>query len=223
MQFTPLGDSAVVIGVGKGIKPATLQRVRALTAMLRNDPPHGTMDIVPAYTTITVFYDLARISSVEDFSAELKRKTRWVKSAKLEKPRTVTIPVCYGGEFGPELPAIAQRTKLSEKEVISMHLGGDYVVHALGFAPGFTYLGGLAEKLHTPRLETPRTHVPPGSVGIGGVHTGVYPFSTPAGWNLIGRTPISMFRMREDEPALLRMGDQVKFRSISEEEFTTWK
>jgi|UniRef100_UPI00404B4A72 inhibitor of KinA len=223
MQIMPMGDSAIVIKLGDVIKTATLERVQAWSATLMSNPPAGTLDIVPAYNTITVFYDLQLIKDLEAFCADLMLGLRRAKSVKIGKQRTVSIPVCYGGEYGPDLAMIAKRANLTENAAIALHSRGLYLVHAVGFSPGFAYLGGLAKKLHAPRLKTPRTRVPAGSLGIGGAQTGVYPFSSPGGWNLIGRTPLLMFCADDPEPARLSVGDQVKFKPITAEEFLAWK
>ena len=139
------------------------------------------------------------------------------------KGRTVEIPVCYDPEFGPDLGLVAKQAKLTPEEVIKRHGKPEYLVYLVGFAPGFPYLGGLPKELHTPRHAKPRMVVPPGSVGIGGQQTGIYPLATPGGWNLIGRTPVRLFRPEENPPVLLRAGDQVKFRAISREEFAKWE
>ena len=135
----------------------------------------------------------------------------------------IEIPVSYGGEHGPDLQEVAQHCGLAVTEVMALHAKADYLVHAIGFAPGFPYLGGLPEKLHAPRRTTPRLSVPAGSVGIGGAQTGIYPLVTPAGWQIIGCTPLLLFRPNEAEPTLLRVGDRVKFRAITPEEFAAWK
>ena len=129
------------------------------------------------------------------------------------------IPVCYGGEFGPDLPFVAARAGLSEDEAARRHAAGEYRVHLIGFAPGFPYLGGLTAELAAPRRATPRERVPAGSVGIAGRQTGVYPLETPGGWQIIGRTPLRLFRLDADPPALLRTGDGVRFRAIAADEF----
>jgi inhibitor of KinA len=140
-----------------------------------------------------------------------------------QESRRVEIPVCYEGEFASDLADVAARSGLTTQRVVELHSGADYLAHAVGFAPGFAYLGGLPQKIHTPRRATPRTSVPAGTVGIGGAQTGVYSLTTPGGWNLIGRTPLKMFDAARAEPALLRVGDQVKFRAITPEEFAAWK
>lgn len=224
MTLSPLGDTAIVLELGHGISEATLASVRALTAALTRDPPAGVVDVVPAFVSVTIFYDPPRIGSYEQLCAELKdRAARVVATASPIPARLVEIPVCYGGDFGPDLPQVAARCGLGPDEVIALHSGAEYTVYAIGFAPGFPYLGGLPVKLHTPRRATPRTQVPAGSVGIGSGQTGIYPLATPGGWNLIGRTPRALFRLHKHPPALLHAGDRVKFNPISPEEFAAWK
>jgi len=230
MTFTPLGDSAVVVALGAGIDEEALRRVRALTALLGGDRPAGICDVVPAYATVTVFYDPGRLAGARPYETVCRfitERSRNLEAEAKKKPATVArvieIPVCYGGEHGPDLGLVAEHCGLEAEDVVSKHRGADYLVHAIGFAPGFSYLGGLPAKLHTPRRPTPRVSVPTGSVGIGGAQTGIYPMSTPGGWQLIGRTPLALFRPDATEPALLRVGDRVKFRSITAEEFAAWK
>jgi inhibitor of KinA len=224
MTLSPLGDAALVLEFGHEIDEAALARVRALTTSLESDLPAGVTDIVPAFASVTVFYDLAQAGSYEQLCAELKtRAARAASRPPFETARLVEIPVCYGGEFGSDLDDVAAHAGLAADEAVALHSGVEYRVHAIGFAPGFPYLGGLPARLHMPRRATPRIEVPAGTVGIGGAQTGVYPLATPGGWNLIGRTPLALFRAQEDPPALLRAGDSVKFRPISAKEFAAWK
>ena len=224
MTLFPLGDAALVLEFGHAIDDAALVRVQALAASLGRDPPAGVTDVVPAFASVTVFYDLARAGSYDQLCAELRtRAGRAASRPPFATTRVIEIPGCYGGEFGPDLQQVATQAGLSAEEAVALHSGAEYRVHAIGFVPGFPYLGGLPARLHTPRRATPRTQVPAGAVGIGGAQTGVYPLATPGGWNLIGRTPLALFRPAEDPPALLRAGDTVKFRSISPEEFASWK
>jgi inhibitor of KinA len=218
-----MGDTAVVLQLGSGIKETTLARVRALAGALEREPPAGVVDIVPSATAVTVFYDLARIQGFAELCAALKMHAARIKPLKRKAIRTLTIPVCYGGEHGVDLVEVATQAGLSEAAVIALHAQTTYLVHAVGFMPGFPYLGGLAKKLHTPRRAQPRAQVPAGSVGIGGEQTGVYPLVSPGGWNLIGRTPLKLFQPGEAPPILLRVGDRVKFKPITPEEFAAWK
>jgi len=176
---------------------------------------------------VTLFYDpaaaVAAGASVEGIADWLSEKVRerLKNPPKLEKtkPRTVEVPVCYGGEFGPDLLRVAALAKLSPEELVRRHSAAEYLVHLVGFAPGFPYLGGLPRELQTPRHAKPRMVVPPGSVGIGGEQAGIYPLATPGGWNLIGRTPLRLFRPEQNPPVLLAAGDRVKFRPIPPGEF----
>lgn len=241
MLFAPLGDSAVLVTLGRSIDDATLVRVRSLTRALEVSRPVGVVDVVPAYSTVAVYYDLTAFAGsdgpVFERVCELiaqraeKAEHAWpdVVPGKLagggqdEKSATIEIPVCYGGEYGPDLQEVARHCGLREEEVVTLHSGGDYRVHAVGFAPGFPYLGGLPVSLRTPRRATPRTRVAAGSVGIGWTQTGIYPLETPGGWQLIGRTPLAMFQVERNPPALLSVGDRVRFRAISAEEFAAWR
>ena len=224
MTLSPLGDAAVVVALGTGADELALPRVRALAAALARDLPAGVVDIVPAFASVTVYYNPALIGSYAALCAQIEIQAARAEAAVVaQDPRVGEIPVCYGGELGPDLGAVAARAGLSAEAVVTLHCGADYQVQAVGFAPGFAYLGGLPAKIHTPRRDTPRTSVPASTVGIGGEQTGVYPLATPGGWNLIGRTPLRMFDPERTAPALLHVGDQVRFRVISAEEFAAWK
>ena len=224
MTLSPLGDAAVVIELGSERDEVALTRVHALTAALRRDPPAGVIDIVPAFATVTVFYDLLRIGGFESFCAELKtRAGRAAVSPPHDSGRLVEIPVCYGDEWGPDLLEVATSAGQSPDEVVALHSGADYRVFAIGFAPGFPYLIGLPAKLQIPRRANPRVRVPAGSVAIGGAQTGIYPLAMPGGWNLIGQTPLALFQAEASPAALLNVGDRVKFRPITKEAFARWK
>ncbi|MDO8542750.1 MAG: 5-oxoprolinase subunit PxpB [Opitutaceae bacterium] len=220
MTLLPLGDSAVSVGLGALIDEGMAARVRALAAEIARHPPRGLVDLVPAFASVAVFYDINRISGFERLCADLEALvTRSEDAVVSTTGRRIEIPVTYGGEFGPDLEAVAAQTGLRASEVIASHASADYLVHAIGFMPGFPYLGGLPARLSVPRQVTPRPNVAAGSVGIGGAQTGIYPVSTPGGWNIIGRTPRRLFDPARAEPALLRPGDNVKFRAIDALEF----
>lgn len=224
MTLSPLGDSAIVAALGRGLDESALPRVRALAAALEHDRPMGVLEIVPAFATVTVFYDPVHSGGYEALCRGIEdRAARAEATLVSQETPLVEIPVCYGGDFGPDLAEVAARSGLGVEKVAALHSGANYLVHAVGFTLGFAYLGGLPEKIHTPRRATPRTSVPAGSVGIGGAQTGVYPLATPGGWNLIGRTPLMLFDATRAEPARLSVGDRVKFRAISPEEFAAWK
>ncbi len=227
MQITPLGDNALILEVGTVIDESTHRKVQAAWRALAAAPLPGVNELVPAYTTVTVFYDPAAAVQagapalgIADWLGErLHDRLKHPPKSDKAKPALVEIPVCYEGDFGPDLGRVAAQAKLSVADVIKRHTKADYLVHLIGFAPGFPYLGGLPKELHTPRHAKPRLAVPPGSVGIGGEQTGIYPLSTPGGWNLIGRTPLRLFRPEQNPPVLLTAGDRVKFKAISADEF----
>jgi KipI family sensor histidine kinase inhibitor len=223
MQLIPLGDCAVLVVLRAKNSTAALEAVARLARSLNHAPPAGITDVVPAFTTITVHYDPARLAA--GAGTPWERVTAWIKTApaapagagRRKAGREVVVPVCYGGEQGPDLAAVATHAKLSEAEVIRLHTKAVYRVAAVGFSPGFPYLLGMAPKLATPRRTTPRLLVHAGSVGIGGTQTGVYPTATPGGWSIIGRTPVRLFRPEDEAaPTLLEAGDTVKFTAITE-------
>lgn len=227
MLFRPLGDNALLVEIGDTIDESTHRRVQTAWRSLAAAPLPGIIELVPAYTSVTAFYDpllAVRAGAPQDkivewLTTQLHERIKNPPKMEKFKGRTVEIPVCYDAEFGPDLGWVAKQARLTSEEVIKRHGKPEYLVYLVGFAPGFPYLGGLPKELHTPRHAKPRMIVPPGSVGIGGQQTGIYPLATPGGWNLIGRTPVRLFRPEENPPVLLRAGDQVKFRAISREEF----
>lgn len=228
MKIEPLGDSGAVATLGAGIDPATLASVLNFAGALAAARRRGIVDIVPAYCTVTVFYDPAEcadsgVGAYEGVRRFMESCAAGKGVAAFGQQRMIEVPVCYGGEHGPDLGHVAERCGITVDEVVELHSGAEYLVHAIGFTPGFPYLGGLPDSLRTPRRESPRARVAAGSVGIGAAQTGVYPISSPGGWQLIGRTPLVLFRPEETPASLLRPGDRVRFRRISEVEFESWK
>jgi len=228
MRFTPLGDRAVTITLGSTIDLATHRRVRSACAALDAASPPGMIDQVPAFASLTVHYDPALVAGdpslapYERLVAQLDEVLSNAREEALPAPRVVEIPVCYGGELGPDLGDVAEQHGLTPQQVIDLHAGTEYLVYMVGFMPGFAYMGGLPERLATPRRATPRTAVPAGTVGIGGSQTGVYPLESPGGWNLIGRTPLRIFEIGRDPATLLAAGDRARFAPISPREFERW-
>ena len=227
MRFRPLGDNALMVELGDVIDESTHERVQKAWRALVAAPLPGVLEVVPAYTTVTAFYDPvlavqagAPAGNIVDWLGTqlLERISDPPKMEKL-KARTVEVPVCYEAEYGPDMGFVAKYAKLSPEDVIKLHAKPEYLVYLVGFAPGFPYLGGLPKALHVPRHSKPRMVVPPGSVGIGGEQTGIYPLATPGGWNLIGRTPLRLFQPAVNPPVLLRAGDRVKFRAITKAEY----
>ncbi|WP_419871330.1 5-oxoprolinase subunit PxpB [Candidatus Pristimantibacillus sp. PTI5] len=231
-ELLPLGDSAVILRLAGGISIETHRIVSSLTAAIEAQPFAGFMECVPSFAAAAVHYDPLLVSRsragdelmhgtiFETVCARLKAcLSKELTSAADQVTRMVEIPVCYGGEYGPDLSFVADLNGLSEEEVIAIHAAGSYLVYMLGFAPGFPYLGGMSEEIAAPRHQTPRTSIPQGSVGIAGKQTGVYSVSTPGGWQLIGRTPLALFRPQEEIPSLLRPGDSVRFKPITSQEY----
>lgn len=217
-QFRAASDQSLMVYLGEGIALENHQRVLKLLRLLQSEPINGIRNLHPAYSSVLIKFDPLRLDH-DELQSKLIPYLGRLDREPLPAPREVEIPVCYGGEFGPDLSDVAEMHGMTTAQVIELHSSPIYVVYFLGFAPGFAYLGGLPEGLASARLETPRATVPQGSVGIGGNQTGVYPFPTPGGWRLIGRTPVAMFRRDANPMSLLQIGDHVHFRAISEKEF----
>jgi inhibitor of KinA len=224
-QLFPLGDAAVVVQFGESISPAIHLAIQAFNAQLTQQPFVGLRECVPAFTTLTVYYDPWLVSAqgkhlpYERVCAVLQQRLLSAPPALAARHNTVEIPVCYGGDLGPDLEVVARHTGLTPAEVVAYHSAPEYLVHMIGFAPGFPYLGGLDERLVTPRRAEPRQLVPAGAVGIAGAQTGIYSLPTPGGWQLIGRTPLHLFDPTAASPSLLHAGQHLRFVPIGEAEF----
>jgi KipI family sensor histidine kinase inhibitor len=202
--------------------PITLQaneKVRKLLRLLELEPVEGVRNLHPAYCSLLVKFDALKLRH-EEMEGILRGYLARIDDVKLPEPRLVEIPVCYGSEFGSDLAEVAALRGMTAAQVVERHTAVEYLVYFLGFVPGFAYLGELDKELVTPRLASPRRRVAAGSVGIAGNQTGVYPFATPGGWRLLGRTPVKMFRADREGLSLLTIGDRVKFTPIDAERFT---
>ena len=208
----------MLVSFGDEISRPLHENVLRLTNALLSENKSFLRNVHPAYATVLISFDpmLASFSAVHRYVESVLKK---INSFPLPKRREIEIPVCYGGEFGPDLNDVASCNNLSLDEVVRIHSSGEYLVYFLGFSPGFPYMGGLSNKIATPRLATPRRKTPVGSVAIGGNQTGIYPVSSPGGWRIIGRTPVRIFRRDGEHPTLLQMGDLVRFKSITKDEF----
>ncbi len=215
MRTVDASDRSLLLVFGDRISLAAHRDVLRLTPLMRTVA--GVTNVHPAYASILIDFDprVTRHAAVERAAADLFAQAA---SASIPEARTIEIPVAYGGEYGPDLESVAQLTGHTPEEVIAIHSGAEYLVYFLGFSPGFPYLGGLPESIAAPRLETPRTRVPAGSVAIGGAQTGVYPLTSPGGWRIIGRTSMRLFDPAADPPALLRMGDHIEFVPVGKTE-----
>lgn len=218
VRFCPASDQSVLVYLGDHIGLPAHERVLQLLRRLQQRPPAWLRNVQPAYTSLMVTFDPCVVDHAAVETA-LRRHDLERKLPHARKPRIVQIPVCYGGDFGPDLHEAARAVRLKPAQFIQLHSSRTYHAYFLGFAPGFAYLGDLPDQIAVPRLQTPRSVVPAGSVGIAGKQTAVYPFSTPGGWVLIGRTPVAVFRPDSKPMELISIGDQVKFRPISPEEF----
>ncbi len=226
LQFYPLGDSAIVLQFGDIISPDVHTKVRGFAHYLQKHPFQGLVEFVPAFTTVTVYYNpwvVSEKGNEDPYEKVLGIMKNMLVKAKEKtdtyKAKTIEIPVCYGGSFGPDLEFVAEYNKLTPEKVIAYHSKVTYLVYMIGFAPGFPYLGGMNKKIAAPRRDTPRAAIPVGSVGIAGNQTGIYPIETPGGWQLIGRTPLSIFNPQLEEPSLLKAGDTIRFKPITEQEY----
>jgi inhibitor of KinA len=207
----------------------TLNEVLRAFQRIRNAAIPGVIELALAYTSVSVFFDpvtVAKTAETPDklfdwFATRIRAVAGGPDPGRTARSssRSLEIPVCYDSEFAPDLDHVAEHAKISRIEVVDLHSAGEYRAACIGFVPGFPFLSGLARKLATPRRDVPRKEIPPGSVGIGGAQTGIYPLRSPGGWNLIGRTPLKLFDPTKDPPALLRAGDRVRFRAITREEF----
>jgi inhibitor of KinA len=236
MEITPLGDSALTVRLRERFDDApeqTLDTVLRAFQQLQNAAIPGVIELAPGYTSVTAFFDpitaaksaetqdkvfdwlAARIRAAVAAGADRGRR----RTGAQRRKRLVEIPVCYDPEFALDIDDVARRAAIPSSEVIRLHSTAEYRVACIGFVPGFPFLAGLPKELATPRRDVPRKQIPPGSVGIGGAQTGIYPLRSPGGWNLIGRTPLRLFDPQKNPPALLRAGERVRFRKISRDEF----
>jgi KipI family sensor histidine kinase inhibitor len=223
MRIEPLGDSALIVRVADHFDPETsLNEVSAIARQIEAAAIPGLIELAPAYTTLGVFFDPARTGRFDELKAAIERTLQ--TSLEPARPRSggetvIEVPVCYENDFAPDLGKVAQHAGLSSDEVIRRYLDATYRVTCVGFTPGFPFLSGLPPELATPRRATPRKEIAAGAVAIGGTQTGIYSRKSPGGWNIIGRTPLRLFEVRRESPALFHAGDQVRFRQISRIEF----
>ena len=208
--FFPAGDMAMVVELGDAISPQINRKVRSLTDALEQGGIPGVFDFLPTYRSVLVYYDPLQISS-SDVQEGIERLLEITEEEDTGERHIVHLPTLYGGKMGADIEFVAQHTAIDEQELIRIHSGTDYLVYMMGFSPGFAYLGGLDERLATPRLQSPRTEIPAGAVGIAETQTGVYPIASPGGWQLIGRTPLKLFDPARERPVLLSAGDYVRF------------
>ena len=216
--FQPASDQSLLVYFGQEITLKTHQHVTKLLRLLSREPIAGVRNLHPAYCSLLIQFDALKLNH-DELEEKLHSYLHRLEEVPLPDPRQVKIPVCYGGEYGPDLNEVCAVLGLTSVQAIELHASVNYAVYFLGFVPGFAYLGELPKALVTPRLAVPRRGVPRGSVGIAGTQTGIYPFATPGGWRLIGRTPLAMFQSGENASSLLSIGDHVRFIPISPKRF----
>ena len=217
-RFHTAGDRGLLVEYGDGIDPVVNNKVRSMAIVFEQNMPDGVLEIIPTYRSLLIVYDPAD-TSPDRLKETLDALENDLKDIQIPPPEKVEIPVCYGGEFGPDIDFVAESHQLKVEEVIQIHAEPEYLIYMVGFTPGFPFLGGLPDILHTPRLETPRTFVPRGSVGIANAQTGIYPVASPGGWQLIGRTPLTLFAPHRKNPFLYQAGDMIKFKPINPDEY----
>ena len=217
-RFTPASDQSLLVSLGEQITMESHRRVVGLLRLLEREPISGVRNLHPAYCSLLVVFDGLRMRHA-DLENVLRSYLGRIETMPQPEPRLVDVPICYDPVFGLDIRDVASECSLSVEQVAEMHSSVIYAVYFLGFLPGFAYLGELSERLALPRLASPRRLVPPGSVGIAGRQTGVYPFASPGGWRILGRTPLAMFRHNRPAMSLLSIGDRVRFVSISRGQF----
>lgn len=216
------GDSSVLIEFGKEISPEINRKITATVQMMKEQHIEGVVDMIPAFCSLLINYD-PRVISFDELKKRLEHLVRLDAKAGKNRKKIYEIPVCYGGEYGPDMENIAKNAGLTEEEVIKIHSSRDYLIYMLGFLPGFCYLGGLDERIHTPRLANPRIKINAGSVGIGGSQTGIYPLDSPGGWQLMGMTPVKTYDPDREIPILVEAGDYIRFVPVDEAEYNRIK
>lgn len=235
-KISPVGDSAIRIEFGKEININTYYHIQLFMQIFKESKSDFHKEIIPSFASVTIEYDAMTIMKriKKENTNSSKNPFEWVRQqiellllqdiedVNFEK-KIIEIPVCYGEAFGPDLQYVASYHNMTVEEVIKKHSEEEYLVYMLGFAPGFPFLGGLNSEIATPRKLTPRLKIEAGSVGIAGNQTGVYPIETPGGWQIIGRTPVDLFRPNNESPTLLKAGVWIRFKPITPREFNSIK
>ncbi len=210
------GDTGLLVEFGEGIDETINTKVRAMAKALELAKLPGISETIPTYKSLLMIYD-PLTTNPDRLKTELAKVESGLDNIEIKPPKVVEIPVCYGSEFGPDIETVARINALDIDQVIDLHSAREYLIYMVGFTPGFPFLGGLDKRLSTPRLENPRTLVPAGSVGIANNQTGMYPIASPGGWQIIGRTPLTLFSPERKNPFLYKAGDKIKFKSVTEQ------
>lgn len=228
INFFQISENAISLEFGDIINEDTLNRIGKINNCIRQNPFAGLLSTIPAYTTLTLYFDPIGLMNETGLkgSTTLDKISGYITALNIETKNDqqthnpiIQIPVCYDPIFGFDLQELSSFYQLTQEEIIEIHSSAVYTVYMIGFVPGFPYLGGLSEKLKAPRKQNPRAAIPAGSVGIAGQQTGIYPLETPGGWQIIGRTPLTLFDVKSQQPSLLKAGDKIKFEPISFTDF----
>jgi len=222
IKYLHCGEAGIVMEFGNEISKDINAKIRSVVDLIDKDKHPYIIDILPTYRSVLIQYDVRKIS-YKEVVEKLKEYENANVSKQEEEVRLIKLPTVYGSEYGPDIEFVANHNNLSVEEVIKIHTSTDYLVYMLGFIPGFTYLGGMSDKIATPRLASPRTKIEAGSVGIAGNQTGTYPTDSPGGWQIIGRTPLQLFSPESEPPVFINSGDYIRYEQISEDEFKSIK
>jgi inhibitor of KinA len=218
IQFQPLGDQGIQIVFSDQVNEGVSRQIRSFMQLLDTQDHLPVLEPVPAYTTLSIYYDVMKMD-YDDMVENLRKLSTKISDKPQEEQYIIEIPTCYGGIYGPDLAEVATHNQVTPEEVISIHTAEPYLIYMLGFSPGFPYLGGMSDVISCPRLATPRAKVPRGSVGIAGGQTGIYPIESPGGWRIIGRTPLPLYQPKSKSPILLQAGDYVRFVPIEPKDY----
>jgi inhibitor of KinA len=222
----PIGDHALTIELGDRIDPDINRQCLDIARQLASANIHGLKDVIPGYTTVSLIYDPAEIFHLPNIVSPyqyIRQQAEEVigryRPSQQLTGRTITVPACFDTSFAPDLPLLAQQKNIPVETVIDIFLGRTYHVYMIGFLPGFAYMGKVDDAIATPRKEKPYAGVKPGSIGIAGSQAGIYPLTSPGGWNIVGRTPLKLFDKDSDDPCLLKAGDEIRFQQVTIDQF----
>ena len=220
LEHKLINEETIMIYFEQQIDPSTFKEVQKVEKYIKDQQHEAIIEVIPSYRAIMLHIDITKQSLAEVVNElNLEQLNKLNFDENLNEVKTISLPVLYGGNYGPDIQAVARHNQLSIEEVIKLHTENTYLIYMLGFMPGFPFLGGLNSKLATPRREEPRTSIPAGSVGIANNQTGLYPKQSPGGWQIIGRTPITVFDILRTPMCLYESGDYIKFYSIDESTF----
>jgi KipI family sensor histidine kinase inhibitor len=219
-RYLTAGDRALVVEFGNKISEDINSRVRSMMIAVERENIEGIIEITPTYRSLMIHYNPMKIS-YSKLLTDLKILEKKLKDIDIPLPEIIEIPVLYNGENGPDIINVAEYNNITTQEVIDIHSSREYLIYMLGFTPGFPYLGGMDERISTPRLGTPRTKINSGSIGIAGSQTGIYPIDSPGGWQIIGKTPLNLYDAFRDPPILLDPGNYIKFVPVNLSEYNS--